>query len=116
MGTFAPHSDNISLGHFVDLYELPEHLLLFLNLVVITVYFCVTQILYFVFRHETILHPAFNIIDLKLLATFGHKLMLVETCVISDSMLLTFVKMIKWERSFVRRGCLLSFSTASVCS
>ncbi len=47
-------------------------------------------------------HPALNIVDLKLLTPFGHQLMFVEACIISDGMFLALVEMVQGERALVR--------------
>ena len=60
------------------------------------------EIFYFFLTHQIVLHPALEIVDLELLATFGHQLVLVKTCVVADSVLLALVEVVQRERTLIR--------------
>ena len=60
------------------------------------------EIFYFLLTHEIVLHSALEIVDLKLLATFWHQLVLVKTCVVADSVLLALVEVVQRERTLIR--------------
>ena len=60
------------------------------------------EILYFLLTHQIVFHPALEVVYLKLLATFGHQLVLVKTCVVAYSVLLAFVEVVQRERTLIR--------------
>ena len=54
--------------------------------------------------HQVVLHPTFQVADLEFLTPFRHQLMLIQTRVVSDGVLLALVKVIQGKRPFVRCG------------
>ena len=73
----ASHAHDVSLGHLVNLNEFSIQLLLLLLLVVPCVDLGKTQVLDLVLSHEPMLHSTLNVVNLKFLTAFRHKLMLV---------------------------------------
>lgn len=112
----ATHPHDISFGHLVDLSELSIQLLLLRLLVVPCVDLCEPQVLDLVLAHEPMLHPALDVVDLKLLAALRHELMLVEARVVPDRVLLTFMEMIQGERTLVwAANCHTRLPVCHVC-
>ena len=60
------------------------------------------EIFYFLLTHQIVFHPALEVVDLELLATFGHQLVLVKTCVVADSVLLALVEVVQREGTLIR--------------
>lgn len=96
------HPHYISLSHFIDLDQLPIELLFLLLFVLPGVHLWKTQVFYLFFAHQSVLHPALYVVDLELLTSLRHELVLIETGIISNGVLLTFMKVIQGERALVR--------------
>ena len=62
------------------------------------------QILYLLLAHQIVLHSAFEIVDLELLAAFRHQLMFVKAGIVANRMLFALVEVIQRETALVWSG------------
>jgi hypothetical protein len=103
MTIVTPHPHDIPLGHLVNLNEFLIEFLLLLLLVVPGVDLREPEVLDLVLAHEPVLHSALDVVDLELLTTLRHQLVLVQARVVPDRMLLTLMEVVQRERTLVRR-------------
>ena len=103
MNIISPHPHDIPFGHLIDLNEFLIEILLLLLLIIPGVDLSEPEVLDLILAHEPMLHSALDVVDLELLASLRHQLVLVEARVVPDRMLLTLVKVVQWERSLVWR-------------
>ena len=97
MTIVSSHPHDIPLGHLVNLNELLIEFLLLLLLVVPSVDLREPEVLDLVLAHEPVLHSALDVVDLELLTTLRHQLVLVQARVVPDRMLLTLVEVVQRE-------------------
>lgn len=110
MSIVSPHPHDIPFSHLVNLNEFLIQFLLLLLLIVPGVHLRESKVLDLILSHESMLHSALDVVYLELLAPLRHQLVLVETCVVSDCVLLTLVEVVQRERTLVwrtnRHACL----------
>ena len=101
MRVLPPHPHYIPFGHLIDLDEFLVQLLLLDLLAVPRVHLGESQILNLLLPHQAMLHPALDVVNLELLATLRHQLVLVQARVVPHGMLLTLVEVVQGERALV---------------
>ena len=69
-------------------------LVTYLLLVVPRVDLIKAQVLNLLLAHQVVFHATFEVVDLELLTALRHQLVLVQTSIVTDGMLLTLVEVI----------------------